>query len=154
MNKTLVALTIASFAVANALFATPSYAQDKMATSKMMAKDAVLVTTGQFKRVTHVTKGTATIYEMKDGTRELRLTNFSTEAGPALHVYLVAAEDAKDSESVKKAGHIDLGALKPVKGAQTFQVPAKIDLWKYLAVTVWCEKFSVNFGTAPLGAKR
>ncbi|GAB4453857.1 MAG: hypothetical protein OHK0029_07490 [Armatimonadaceae bacterium] len=117
-------------------------------------KDAVLVTTGKFKRVTHNTKGTATIYENTDGTRELHITDFSTEAGPALRVYLVAAGDARDNTSVKKAGYLDLGALKKRNGHLVLSVPKGIDLWKYRAVTIWCDKFDVNFGTAPLAAKQ
>ena len=29
-------------------------------------------------------------------------------------------------------------------------LPADLDLSKYRAVTIWCKRFSVNFGTAPL----
>jgi|GEM_PF-4090023 len=158
-------LTLMAAAVALTTVPLPTYAQDKMGDSKAgkpgamaMAqepkKDAVLVTTGKFKRVTHNTKGTATIYENVDGTRELHIKQFSTEAGPALRVYLVAAGDATDSASVTKAGFIDLGALKKRSGHLVLSVPKGIDLWKYRAVTIWCDKFDVNFGTAPLAAKQ
>jgi hypothetical protein len=117
-------------------------------------RGALLVTTGMFRRVTHNTQGTATLYENKDGSRELRLTGFKTEMGPALRVYLIAAGDAKDNKAVTKAGFIDLGKLKKLVGTQSYKVPANIDLWKYRAVTIWCNKFKVNFGTAPLAAKQ
>src|SRR5690606_28783425 len=52
---------------------------------------------GVFNTVAHETKGTATIHEI-GGQRVLRLTDFSTSNGPDVHVYLVAAADAKDSE--------------------------------------------------------
>ena len=42
----------------------------------------------------------------------LRLTNFKTSNGPDVHVYLVAAPDAKDDATVKNAGFIDLGSMK------------------------------------------
>jgi hypothetical protein len=137
-------------------------AQGKMAGDKMGGKmqapkpkpGAVLVTTGKFHKVSHQTTGTATIYENKDGNRDLYLTGFKTEAGPALHVYLVAAGDATDNPSVTKAGFIDLGALKKQNGNVVVSVPKGIDLWKYRAVTIWCAKFNVNFGTAPLTAKQ
>ena len=132
----------------------PSAMGSKMA-DKMGAKDtAIKVTTGKFHKVAHNTKGTATIFENPDGTRELRLTGFATAEGPAVHVYLVAAEDATTDAAVTKAGYIDLGSLKKGKSSQTFKVPAKVDLWKYLAVTIWCDKFDVNFGTAPLTAAK
>lgn len=127
---------------------------DKMS-DKMGAKNsAIKVTTGKFHSVAHNTKGTATIYENADGSRELRLAGFSTADGPAVHVILVAAEDVTTDAGVTKAGYLDLGSLKMGKAAQSFKVPAKIDLWTYLAVTIWCDKFDVNFGTAPLTAAK
>ena len=80
----------------------------------------------------------------------LRLTNFKTSNGPDVRVYLVAAGDAKDNETVKKAGFIELGKLKGNEGDQNYDVPANADLAKYRAVTIWCARFNVNFGTAPL----
>ena len=35
-------------------------------------------------------------------------------------------------------------------GDQNYELPADADLAKYRAVTIWCKRFSVNFGTAPL----
>jgi hypothetical protein len=78
------------------------------------------------------------------------LTEFETSNGPDVHVYLVAASDAHDNETVTKAGFIHLGALKGNVGDQNYTVPIDIDLSKYQAVTIWCRRFGVNFGTAPL----
>ena len=86
--------------------------------------------------------------QKRDGT--LRLTNFETSNGPDVHVYLVAAEDAKDDATVKNAGFIDVASLKGNIGDQNYDLPANADLTKYRAVTIWCKRFSVNFGTAPL----
>jgi hypothetical protein len=65
-------------------------------------------------------------------------------------VYLVAAPNATDDETVKKAGYVELGKLKGTDGDQNYEVPADLDLARYRAVTIWCRRFSVNFGTAPL----
>jgi hypothetical protein len=105
---------------------------------------------GQFHSGAHQTKGTATIYQLPDGKKVLRLTDFTTSNGPQLHVYLVAADDAKDNATVKKAGFIDVAPLKGNVGDQNYELPAGVDLAKYQAVTIWCQRFSVNFGTAPL----
>src|SRR5207249_5692728 len=82
--------------------------------------------------------------------RVLRLTDFKTSNGPDVHVYLVAAPDVKDDATVKKAGFIDLGSMKGNMGDQNYDVPESADLRKYQAVTIWCARFNVNFGTAPL----
>jgi hypothetical protein len=104
---------------------------------------------GQFKGYAHETEGNAGIYEV-DGKRVLRLTNFKTSNGPDVHVYLVAAQDAKDDATVKKAGFIDLGSMKGNVGDQNYDVPSDVDLSKYQAVTIWCARFNVNFATAPM----
>ena len=106
---------------------------------------------GQFKGYAHETQGSAAIFDV-DGKRVLRLTNFKTSNGPDVHVYLVAAKDAMDNDTVKKAGYIDLGSMKGNVGDQNYDVPSDTDLAKYSAVTIWCARFSVNFATAPLVA--
>ena len=105
---------------------------------------------GQFHSGAHETKGVATVFQLADGKKTLRLTNFATSNGPDVHVYLVAATDAKDNDSVTKAGFVDLGTMKGNIGDQNYELPANADLAKYRAVTIWCKRFSVNFGTAPL----
>jgi Electron transfer DM13 len=105
---------------------------------------------GSFYTILHPTQGTATIYQMGDGTHLLRLTSFSTSNGPDVHVYMVAADDAKDAATVKKAGFIDLGVLKGNVGDQNYTLASDVDLTKYRAVSIWCKRFSVNFGAAAL----
>ena len=105
---------------------------------------------GSFHGVAHETKGTAAIYALPDGKQLLRFSGFETSNGPDVQVYLVAAPDATDNETVTKAGFLHLGALKGNIGDQNYDVPADADLNKYQAVTIWCRRFGVNFGTAPL----
>ena len=110
------------------------------------------VLAGSFHKGAHDTKGMAGIYDVA-GKSVLRLTGFETSNGPDVHVYLVAANDAMDNATVTKAGFIDLGSLKGNVGDQNYDVPAGTDLMKYRAVTIWCARFHVNFGTAPLAAQ-
>jgi hypothetical protein len=105
---------------------------------------------GQFYGIAHPTEGTATIYQMGDGSRVLRLTRFSTSNGPDVHVYMVAADDAKDAATVEKTGFIDLGVIKGNIGDQNYTFASDLDLAKYRAVSIWCKRFSVNFGAAAL----
>jgi hypothetical protein len=108
------------------------------------------LSSGQFHSIIHETKGTATVYMTADGSRILRFTNFSTSNGPDVHIYLVALSDANDSASVERAGFLDLGQIKGNIGDQEYTLAPSIDLSKYRAVSVWCKRFSLNFGTAPL----
>ena len=108
---------------------------------------------GDFRGLAHETKGAATVHQLADGKRILRLSNFETSNGPDVHVYLVAAEMANDNATVTQAGFIDLGSLKGNKGDQNYDVPADADLNKYKSVSIWCARFGVNFGAASLGSK-
>jgi hypothetical protein len=113
-------------------------------------KGPMAITKGNFKGLAHETKGLASVYQLADGKRTLRLTEFETSNGPDVHVYLTAAEVAKGSDAIKAAGFIDLGSIKGNIGDQNYDLPAGVDLAKYRAVTVWCKRFGVNFATAPL----
>jgi len=63
---------------------------------------------------------------------------------------MVAADDAKDVATVQQAGFIDLGVLKGNIGDQNYILGNDVDLGKYRAVSIWCKRFSVNFGAAAL----
>src|SRR5271154_2757552 len=108
------------------------------------------IVSGQVYSILHPTAGTATIYRMEDGTRVLRFTGFSTSNGPDVHVYMVASDDAKDVATVEQAGFIDLGVIKGNVGDQNYTLDSDLDLAKYGAVSIWCKRFSVNFGAAAL----
>jgi hypothetical protein len=105
---------------------------------------------GRFYSILHPTAGVATIYQTGDKTRVLRFTNFSTSNGPDVHVYMVAADDAKDVATVENAGFVDLGVIKGNIGDQNYTLANDLDLAKYRAVSIWCKRFSVNFGAAAL----
>lgn len=108
------------------------------------------VTQGMFHGAAHDTKGTAAIYELASGARLLRLTGFETSNGPDVHVLLGKAADAADSDTVRTAGYVDLGSLKGNIGDQNYEIPADVKPSDFKSVTIWCNRFNVNFGTAPL----
>ncbi len=112
----------------------------------------VQLVSGRFHSNAHETTGLATVYRLPDGRRVLRLTSFATSNGPDVRVYLVAAADVQDEDQATQAGFIDLGALKGNIGDQNYDLPADLDLSRYRSVSVWCRRFSVNFGAAPLSA--
>ena len=105
---------------------------------------------GAFHSNAHETKGTATVLDVGGGRRVLRLTDFATSNGPDVRVYLVAAADVQDDATVKTAGFVELGPMKGNIGDQNYEIPATVDLASYRTVTIWCKRFSVNFGSAPL----
>ena len=98
------------------------------------SKSPVELYVGNFHGVAHETRGVATIYRLPDGKRVLRFTDFETSNGPDVQVYLVAANDANDNETVTKAGFVHLAALKGNVGDQNYDLPGDVDLTKYRSV--------------------
>ncbi|MEX1383904.1 DM13 domain-containing protein [Lutibacter sp.] len=94
---------------------------------------------GDFIDGTHPTSGKATVNSDKT---TLIFTNFKTDIGPKLLVYL-----STDTNSTE---YVNLGDLKGVSGDFTYSIPANTDLSKYKLVNIWCVDFSVSFGTAEL----
>ena len=96
-------------------------------------------TMGDFVSGVHPTSGKAAVNEDKT---ILSFTNFKTDEGPKLLVYLTTDVNATD--------FVNLGDLKGIEGDFTYNIPANTDLSKYKIVNVWCVDFSVSFGTAEL----
>jgi hypothetical protein len=98
----------------------------------------------------HKGSGTATFYELEDGSRILRFEPFDVTNGPDLHVYLSVLPDPLTSEEVRSAEYIDLGKLKGNVGNQNYEISAEVDLASIQSVVIYCQPFHVVFSVAPL----
>lgn len=110
--------------------------------------------TGRFVGEVHKTSGRATVYQQPDGARVLRLTDFSTSNGPAVHVLLIngsSTDRAKDF-SLAVVQNVDLGDLKGNQGDQDYLLPKEVNLGQMNTVSIYCERYHANFGTALLEA--
>lgn len=83
------------------------------------------------------------------GERLLRLEEFRVTNGPDLYVYLAAHRQPRSRADVDE-GFLNLGRLKGNIGAQTYAIPADIDLARYRSVVIYCRAFHVVFSTASL----
>lgn len=113
-------------------------------TDQGSAGGATQITAGMFESRAHGTSGVAAVVELPMGGRVLTLTEFETDPGPDLRVYLVpgAGEDI--------SGFVDLGGLKGNRGNQQYEIPPDADPAQLGSVVIWCRAFSVAFGQAPL----
>jgi hypothetical protein len=102
------------------------------------------VKTGSFHGASsHVTQGDYTISKQADGSYVITLEdNFSLDGAPDPSVGF--GKDGKYSKATY------LGNLKYLKGKQSFTIPASVDLSKFNEVYIWCAKFTVPLGVAPL----
>ncbi|MCI0690182.1 MAG: DM13 domain-containing protein, partial [Sporichthyaceae bacterium] len=46
--------------------------------------------------------------------------------------------------------YVQLGPLKANRGNQVYDIPAGTDLTGLTSVSIWCKRFAVSFGAAPL----
>ena len=54
------------------------------------------------------------------------------------------------TNDIMHTGFIDLGALKGNRGSQNYAIPAGTDLAAFKSAVIWCRRFAVGFGVAPL----
>ena len=110
------------------------------------------LSTGRFVGEVHKTSGRATIYQQTDGGRILRLTDFATSNGPAVHVLLIdgTSTDSSKDFALTVVKNVDLGDLKGNQGDQDYTVPKDVDLKTFDTVSIYCEHFHANFGAAKL----
>jgi len=104
---------------------------------------------GSFRSLEHATTGTAIVLHRAGGRLILRLERLATSNGPDLRVYLSRVPADSDLHAYR-TGSIDLGALKGNRGSQNYAIPAGTNLAAYKSAVIWCRRFAVGFGVAPL----
>jgi len=114
------------------------------------AVELVTLAEGPFSSLEHETRGTALIVQVPDGTRYLRLEGLETSNGPDLRVYLSAVPAQDDWYVYDDDAFVDLGGLKGNVGSSNYRIPAGADLSGFRSAVIWCRRFSVGFGVAPL----
>ncbi len=103
---------------------------------------------GSFSGLAHPTTGRARVGDSGAG-QALFIEDLVTDNGPDLQVYLSTVPSDGDAKAFARDG-LRLGALKGNKGSQSYPIPAGTDLARYRSVVIWCDRFSVGFGVAPL----
>lgn len=99
-----------------------------------------LLSKGTFMNNVHTVTGGVSVYE-KTGNRTLVFSNFSTDGGPDLRIYL--------AENTGLRNFIELGKLDR-SGNFAIELPTQADPAKQRYVLIWCKGFSVLFGNAEL----
>lgn len=112
---------------------------EELPTGNVVEGDTTMNLTSSFEDRVHPTSGTAKLVKIDD-KYFVELSDFKTDSGPALYVYLSKQEDPKD--------FINLGELKATSGTFNYEVPASENPEEYPHVLIWCKRFSVLFGVA------
>jgi len=122
------------------------------ATSAVPAGNRLLAQ-GSFITHEHATSGDVQLVQLADGRRQLVLRNLSTSDGPDLRVWLsdqAVVEGVAGWRVFDDGAWVELARLRGNKGNQVYDVPAGVDLSRYRSVSIWCKRFAVSFGAAPL----
>ena len=105
---------------------------------------------GEFEDAEHDTSGQALVLQLADGSRFLRLEDLASSDGPDLHVWLTDQPSGGDWGSYDDGRYLRLGDLKATHGNQNYEIPDDADLTGFTSVVIWCDRFNVAFGTAPV----
>ncbi len=114
---------------------------------------AMLVSHGSLITHEHETSGTAEIVRLPDGKHQLVLRDLSTSDGPDLRVWLTdqpVVEGQAGWRLFDDGKYFEAGRLKGTHGTLVYDLPADVNPAEYTSVSIWCKRFSVSFGAAPL----
>lgn len=124
---------------------SPETAQEAIA----VATEPIVLADGTFVDGEHSTSGTASVLQLPDGSRFVRLEGFSTSDGPDVQVWVTDQQAGGDDWGKYDDGrYIPLGSLKGTDGNQNYAIPADADLSGLTSVVIWCDRFNVAFGSA------
>lgn len=116
---------------------TPTEALDEM-----VSPSAVLKQSGSFMgQGGQAVSGKAQIY-FENNKYVLKLTDFQSDNGPDLKVYL--------SKEVSPKDQISFGALKSTRGNQVYEFSSTPDFMQYRFVLIHCERYNHRYGSAEL----
>ncbi len=89
----------------------------------------------------HVTNGTVKLYD-EAGKKYIYFENFSATNGPDLKVYIAT--------NLTASQFVSLGSLKSITGNQAYLIATPPDFTQYNKILIWCQQFTVLFGSAAL----
>ena len=114
-----------------------------------------LLFTGAFQPAEYEGAGSFTIIRRGD-TTTLKLSDdfASNPAAPDLYVVIGGAANPVEGKAfpypLAEDEYETVAMLEAVSGAQSYEIPAEIDLDSSGSVVIWCKRFNATMGYAPL----
>jgi len=136
---------IALFTGTIALLSSVAVAQSSYG-SGSKAYNSKANTSASFVKKRYNIKGTWNVTE-KDGQKVIEFNDdFKTKGGPDLKIYLSSNAISDLNSGDVEGTSLKLSVLKSNKGAQSYIIPAEVNLSDYKSVVIHCEAFSVLWG--------
>ncbi|MCT0219291.1 DM13 domain-containing protein [Synechococcus sp. CS-1329] len=117
---------------------------------------AILIRSGPFVSGEHPTTGGAQLVKQNNQNRlELNQVFATSTSGPDLVVVLHRSADVISTTTppaypINEGDYVLLAPLESYEGAQSYPIPANINLDEFQSVAIWCRRFNATFGSATL----
>ena len=116
-------------------------------TTTRQVVEPVVVTSGKFFGIDHDATGTVNVYE-QGGRFVLRFEDDTDiQNGPDLYVWVLPSKSYAGGTPPE---YLDLGFITGTVGSQNYELPENFDPSIHRTVLIWCLRFAVPFGAAPL----
>lgn len=117
-----------------------------------IGEDPYITRAGDFTTIDAIRRGEglASVYQIGESRRVLRLDPFNVSTGPDLRVLLSENEMPRTGADALNPTYVDLGALQSVSGSQNYEIPEDIDFDKYNSVVIYSLSLNIIYTTAPL----
>lgn len=136
---------IALFTGAIALLSSVAVAQSSYG-SGSTAYDSKATTSASFVKKRYNISGTWSVTE-QNGQKVIEFNDdFKTKGGPDLKVFLSSNSVSELTGKSVTGSSLKLSVLKSNKGAQSYIIPADVNLSDYKSVVIHCEAYSVLWG--------
>ncbi|MEM6910345.1 MAG: DM13 domain-containing protein [Verrucomicrobiota bacterium] len=141
-------------AISPALEGTPREPAPLPVPEKQPEPQPVLLGSGSFVKgdSTYSISGKAYLSRFQ-GVTSLTLVDFEVTNGPDLFLYGVKTDSTENSvvkKAVSEGQFVRLGRLKGNRGNQTYELEGELDPAEYPVLSIWCQRFSRNFGVVSL----
>lgn len=111
-------------------------------TNDPISPNATVLLKGNFSGANNYTVNGMVELVNDNNQKKLVFRNFNSSNGPDLRVYLATSTGASTI--------ISLGNLKSTNGQQIYDISGMPDFAQYKFALIWCQQFSVLFGSAEL----
>ncbi len=111
---------------------------------------ATVLAQGEFYEVENPGRGVATLYDLGEGRRVLRLEDFETVATADLFVWLSEAVEPQTSKEAVDAERVELGPIKSTLGNQNYEIPREVATEDIRSIVIWCEPIRIVYTAAAL----
>ncbi len=147
--KKLVRAAGAAFVLAAAFAAAPAFADEMKAQAEEGAEETVLKS-GTWTKASFRSSGTWSIVE-RGGERYVVLdADFRTRRAPDLKIFLSPNAAGSLTGDNATDGAFRVAELSSNRGAQSYKLPADIDLADFQSIIIHCEAYSKLWSTATL----